>query len=165
MRRDDRFRTRRLLSLEPGQGPDDGQVGQAGDVLADGGEVDVGQPGQAAVVEADDGDLSGNTDADPEEHVEDAGRALVVEGQHGGRPGRGGEQAAGGGGAVLLRQAARHDLAGQAVPAHGGAVAPAPVGGPGGPAAVDVDDVTVAEGHQVIHGLAGAVVVRGPHHV
>ena len=53
MRRDDRFRTRCLLSLEPGQGPDDGQIGQARDVLADRGQVDMGQPGEMAVVEAD----------------------------------------------------------------------------------------------------------------
>src|SRR5438270_13923775 len=31
--RDDRFRRRRVLALEAGEGPDDGQVGEAGDVL------------------------------------------------------------------------------------------------------------------------------------
>jgi hypothetical protein len=66
-------------------------------------------------------------------------------------------------GAVLLGRAAGQDLAGQAVAAHGGAVAAAPVGGAGHAAAVDVDDVAVAEGNQVVHGLAGSVVVGGPH--
>ena len=60
-----------------------------GNVLADGGEVDVGQPGEMAVVEADDGDLPGHRDAGAEEHVEDAGGALVVEGHDRGRPGAG----------------------------------------------------------------------------
>src|SRR5690348_3267192 len=109
MRRDDRFRARRLLSLEPGQGPDDGQVGQAGDVLADGGQVDVGQPGQMAVVEADDGDLPGNADAGAQEDVEDPGGALVIEGQDGSRPGGGGQQAAGGSGTVLFGQTAGNE--------------------------------------------------------
>src|SRR5690242_20151951 len=38
--RHDRFRGRAVLPLEAGQGPDDGQVGEARDVLADGGQVD-----------------------------------------------------------------------------------------------------------------------------
>jgi len=114
------------------------------------------------VVEADDGDLAGDSDAGAEEHVEEPGGALVVEGQHGSRAGMNGLQGTGGGGAVRLGRAAGQDLAGQAVAAHGGAVAAAPVGGAGGPAAVDVGDVAVAEGDQVVHGLAGSVVVGGP---
>jgi len=61
VRGDDGFPSGRVLSFEAGEGPDDGQVGEAGDVLADRGEVDVGEPGETAVVEADDGDLAGDT--------------------------------------------------------------------------------------------------------
>src|SRR5581483_9081720 len=39
VRRDHRFLPGRVLSLEAGEGPHDGQVGEAGDVLADGGQV------------------------------------------------------------------------------------------------------------------------------
>src|ERR1700729_2533703 len=165
VRGDDGLPAGPVRAVQAGQGADDGQVGQAGDVLADAGEVDVGQPGQVTVVEADHGDLARDGDASAEEHVQHAGGALVVEGQNGGRPGLGGQQGAGGRGAVLLAQAAGQDPGAQAVAAHGGAVAAPPVGAAGGPAAVDVNDVAVAEADQMVHGQASSVIVRGPHHL
>src|ERR1700727_620208 len=108
VRGDDGLPAGPVLAVQAGQGADDGQVGQAGDVLADAGEVDVGQPGQVAVVEADHGDLARDGD-------------------------------------VLLAQAAGQARGAPAVAAHGGAVAAPPVGAAGGPAAVDVNDVAVAE--------------------
>ena len=102
MRGDDRLPARRVLPVQAGQGPDDGQVGQPGDVLAHGGEVDVSQAGQAAVVKADHGDLARDGHPGPQEHVENPGRALVVEGQHGGDPGRGGPPGMRDGAAVLV---------------------------------------------------------------
>jgi Xylose isomerase-like TIM barrel len=165
VRGNDRFPAGGRLSFQPGQGPDHGQVGETRDVLADGGEVDVGQAGQMAVVEADDRDLAGDVDAGAEEDVEDAEGAAVVEGDDRGGPGTRGDYGTGGRGAVLFGQAAGYDVAGQAVAAHGGPVAAAPVGGAGRLAAVDVGDVAMAEGHEMVDGLADSVVVGGPHDV
>ena len=86
VRGDDGLRAGRVLSVQASQGANDGQVSQAGDVLADAGEVDVSQPGEVAVVEADHGDLAGDGDAGAEEHIQNASGALVVEGQDRGRP-------------------------------------------------------------------------------
>ena len=76
VRGDDGLRAGRVLSVQASQGANDGQVSQAGDVLADAGEVDVSQAGEVAVVEADHGDLAGDGDAGAEEHIQDAGGAI-----------------------------------------------------------------------------------------
>jgi proline racemase len=53
------------------------------------------------------------------------------------------------------------DVPGEAVAAHGHAVAPAAVGGPGVRPAVDVDDVAVAEGGEMVDGQLRAARVGG----
>src|SRR6476469_9024478 len=83
---DDALPAGRRFAFQTCDGPAEGQFREAGDVLADGGEVDMGQAGQAAVVESDDGDLLRDGYAGAEEGVQDAGGAAVVEGEHGGGP-------------------------------------------------------------------------------
>lgn len=154
-----------LRALQACDGPADGEAGEACDVLSDGGEVDVGQAGEMAVVEPDDGDVAGDRDAGAEEEVEYAGRAAVVEGQYGGGARAGGRQGSGGLGAFLLSETAGEnaDVFAQAVAVHGGAVAAPPVGCARCPAAVDVGDVAVAQSDEVVHRLAGSLVVGGPY--
>ncbi len=70
-----------VATVQARDGPVHGEMGEAGDALPDGGEVDMGQAGQMAVVEADDGDGAGDGNAAAEEDNEDTGRAAVVEGE------------------------------------------------------------------------------------
>ena len=74
---------------------------------------------------------------------------------------------AGGGGSLVLGEPAGHDAdrLGEAVPAHGLAVAAAAFGGAGRASAVDVGDAAVAQGDQVVDGEAQAGGVVGAHDV
>src|SRR5882757_1569615 len=141
------------FALEPGNRAVDGERGQVGGVLADGGQPQVGQPRHLAVVVADHRDVVRNGDSRPDEHIEQPDSAAVVVGQH--RRGRRVGEPASGRGAVLFGWPTGDDPLRQATAAHGGPVAVAAIGRARPAGAVHVDDLAVTQ--------LGEVVDRQPH--